>query len=323
MTGVIDYSEFFKPLWTEGVQTEGQYPGARPFIAHYCSVSTLEAIVRNEEMWFSNPLYMNDFEELTFGIWHSKTKFRESEPLRMAFGATERYAVFRQHLDDIYAQFESGLAFDVYIACFSEHDPADDDGLLSMWRGYGANGGGVAMIFNMAALTEVPDSPLKIAKITYGTTEERLGWMDQIINRFASLVASASIPDDDLFLCATYLFERLLTLSIFTKHSGFKEEKEWRIVYSKHYDSNNVLTGMLGYFINGGMVEPKLKFKIAPIPGTAEGGITLEQFVSKIILGPRNASPRSKMALQRMLQMLGKPALAERVVTSSTPYRER
>jgi hypothetical protein len=323
MTGEIDYSELFQPLWAEGVQMEGQYPHARPLIAHYCSVNTLEAIVRNEEMWFSNPLYMNDFEELTFGIWRSREKFRESELIRSALGTPERYEAFRQHLEGIYAQFENGLAFDIYIACFSEHDPADNDGLLSMWRGYGANGGGVALIFNTAALTEVPASPLRVAKITYGTVEERLGWMDQILNKFALLIASTSIPDDGLFLCAAHLFERLLALSIFTKHSGFKEEKEWRVVYSKHYDANNVLTGMLGYFINGGIVEPKLKFKIAPIDGAAEGGITLEQFVTKIILGPRGASARSKMALQRMLQMLGKPALAERVVTSSTPYRER
>jgi hypothetical protein len=323
MTGEFDYCKLFNPIWEEGVQTEGQYPNARPLIAHYCSVNTLEAIVRNEEMWFSNPLYMNDFEELTFGIWRSREKFRESELIRSAFRSPERYEAFRQHLEGIYTQFENGLAFDIYIACFSEHDPTDNDGLLSMWRGYGANGGGVAMIFNTAALTEVPASPLKVAKITYGTVEERLGWMDQILNKFASLIASTPIPDDKLFFCASQLFERMLALSIFTKHSGFREEKEWRVVYSKHYDVNNVLTGMLGYFINGGVVEPKLKLKIAPLEGAAGGGITLEQVVTKIIMGPRGASARSKMALQRMLQMLGNAALADRVVTSSTPYRER
>ncbi|KVX93101.1 hypothetical protein WL09_03420 [Burkholderia ubonensis] len=266
---------------------------------------------------------MNDFEELTFGIWHSRAKFRESESIRLALKTPERYEAFRGHLEGIYEQFESGLAFDVYIACFSEHNPGDNDGLLSMWRGYGANASGVALIFNTAAFNEIPTSPLKIAKITYGTAEERLGWIDQILEKFAQLVATKSVPDDGLFLCAAHLFERLLALSIFTKHSGFKEEKEWRVIYSKHFDVANLLTGMLGYFINGGTVEPKLKFKIAPIDGAAGDGVTLEQLVVKIILGPRSASARSKMALQRMLQMLGAPALAERVVTSSTPYRER
>ncbi|WP_196482103.1 DUF2971 domain-containing protein [Burkholderia stagnalis] len=266
---------------------------------------------------------MNDFEELTFGIWHGRTKFRESEAIRLAFQTPERYEVFRRHLEGIYDKFENGLAFDVYIACFSEHDPSDNDGLLSMWRGYGANASGVALVFDMAALNEIPTSPLKLAKITYGTTEERLGWIDQILEKFAQLVATKSIPENGLFLCAAHLFERLLALSIFTKHSGFKEEREWRVVYSRHYDTDNVLAGMLGYFINGGAVEPKLKFKIAPIDGAAGGEVTLEQLVAKIILGPRSASPRSKLALQRMLQMLGAPTLAERVVTSSTPYRER
>lgn len=88
-------------------------------------------------------------------------------------------------------------------------------------------------------------------------------------------------------------------------------------------DPDQILTGMLGYFINGGTVEPKLKFKIAPLDGAAAGGVTLEQLVAKIILGPNGASVRSTMAVRRMLETLGKPLLAERVVTSSTPYRAK
>ncbi len=93
------------------------------------------------------------------------------------------------------------------------------------------------------------------------------------------------------------------------------------MVYSRHYDRHQVLTGMLGYFINGGTVEPKLKFRIAPLDGAAAGGITLEQLVAKFILGPNGASARFAMAVRRVLETLGKPALAGRVVTSSTPER--
>ncbi|BAO89043.1 DUF2971 domain-containing protein [Caballeronia cordobensis] len=315
--------DLFQPMWAECFRADEQFPNVRPLIAHYCSVNTLEAVVKNEEMWFSNPLYMNDFEELTFGMWHSRNKIRQNESIRQALGTPERYETFRRYIDGIFDQFENGLAFDIYIACFSEHDPADSDGRLSMWRGYGANGGGVALVFNTAALIEVPDSPLRVAKITYGTTEQRLGWIDQILNRFAQIVVSATISEDALFGCAAQLFERLLSFSVFTKHSGFQEEQEWRVVYSRHHDQSNALTSMLGYFINNGVVEPKLKFKISPLEGIAAGAMSLEQLIVKIIVGPRGASGRSKMALQRMLQTLGKHQLADLIVTSSTPYRER
>ncbi len=37
-------------------------------LAHYTSVETVERILRDEELWFSNPLYMNDLEEMRAGI---------------------------------------------------------------------------------------------------------------------------------------------------------------------------------------------------------------------------------------------------------------
>lgn len=320
---VFDHKKYFEPIWADFRPADQRFPRYRPLVAHYCSIATLEAVIKNEQLWFSNPLYMNDYEELVFGLVHSRNRFLQSTSVRNAFKTTERYDRFRQQVLWIYDQFDKGLLFDIYIACFAEHDPADNDGLLSMWRGYGADGSGAALVFNTAVLTEIPHSPLRMDPVTYGTSEERLAWIDRILEKFAELVAARDIPEDAFHVCAAELFERFLTLSVFTKHRGFREEKEWRVVYSRHYDPNQVLTGMLGYFVNGGTVEPKFKFKIAPLDGAAAGGVTLEQLMVKIILGPNGASVRSTMAVRRMLETLGKPALAERVVTSSTPYRAK
>jgi hypothetical protein len=37
-------------------------------LAHYTSVEVAEKILRDEEVWLSNPLYMNDLEEMRAGI---------------------------------------------------------------------------------------------------------------------------------------------------------------------------------------------------------------------------------------------------------------
>ncbi|MGF6969665.1 hypothetical protein OKW43_006760 [Paraburkholderia sp. WC7.3g] len=323
MSDDFDYKAYLQPIWADLRPANERFPAFRPLIAHYYSITTLEAVVKNEQFWFSNPLYMNDFEELVFGLVNSRNRFRDNASIRNAFKTSERYNKFREQVLWIFDQFDKGLMFDIYIACFSAHDAADNDGLLSMWRGYGANGSGAAIVFNTAALTEIPHSPLRVDPVTYGTSDERLAWIDLILEKFAELASAREIPEDAVFTCASELFERLLTFSVFTKHRGFREENEWRLVYSRHYDPNQILTGMLGYFINGGTVEPKLKFKIAPLDGAAAGGVTLEQLVAKIILGPNGASVRSTMAVRRMLETLGKPLLAERVVTSSTPYRAK
>ena len=39
-----------------------------PDLVHYTSMQTLECILRDKEIWFSNPLFMNDLEELRFGM---------------------------------------------------------------------------------------------------------------------------------------------------------------------------------------------------------------------------------------------------------------
>ena len=38
----------------------------RPLFAHYTSIDVLEQIMKNEEVWLSNPLFMNDLEEMQF-----------------------------------------------------------------------------------------------------------------------------------------------------------------------------------------------------------------------------------------------------------------
>jgi hypothetical protein len=39
-----------------------------PLLAHYTSIHVAEQIIKNEVIWLSHPFYMNDFEELRFGM---------------------------------------------------------------------------------------------------------------------------------------------------------------------------------------------------------------------------------------------------------------
>src|SRR5262249_26012047 len=43
-------------------------PAESLLLAHYTSVEIAEKILRDEEVWLSNPLYMNDLEEMRAGI---------------------------------------------------------------------------------------------------------------------------------------------------------------------------------------------------------------------------------------------------------------
>jgi hypothetical protein len=51
---------------------------------------------------------------------------------------------------------------------------------------------------------------------------------------------------------------------------GFKEEKEWRVVYLKDRDTGKVFDRTFSYWVGPRGVEQKLKLKIEPLPGLFE-----------------------------------------------------
>ncbi len=57
----------FAPLWDD-LRPEDAFNVKKPLLAHYTTVQTLERILTTNEVWFSNPLFMNDLEEVRFGL---------------------------------------------------------------------------------------------------------------------------------------------------------------------------------------------------------------------------------------------------------------
>ena len=69
-----NYSEIFHPLWDD-IDEKNSYPDAKPILAHYTSIENIENILRTDEIWFSNPLNMNDYEELRYVVLEAHKMF--------------------------------------------------------------------------------------------------------------------------------------------------------------------------------------------------------------------------------------------------------
>lgn len=143
MSQLID-SEIEKILWSD-YKPEENFPDKRPLLAHYTSLGTLEKMMSNDEHWLSNPLNMNDIEELVFGINQGANEFRSNELLKKACG-DENYFSLMSFFNFYYESYDEKHVFDTYVMCFSEYESGDNDGLLSMWRGYGEDGAGAAVV---------------------------------------------------------------------------------------------------------------------------------------------------------------------------------
>lgn len=318
----MDFDEQIQAVMWDDLDSENDFPAQRPLLAHYTSVAVLDGMMGNNEIWFSNPLYMNDLEELRFGMVEGASAFRTSQELKAAFQDDHAYDAMMEYFNNLFEAFETKHAFDTYIMCLAKHAPENNDGLLSMWRGYGAGGGGVAIVFDTKKIALSEASPFIIGAVQYSTRQERLEWIANKIKGLAELINGTEHDDQELFLIAHYWIERLKVFALFTKHSGFDEEQEWRIVYMSERDKDEKLKHMLGYAITPrGAVEPKLKFQVRPLDGVFGDDLSLENVVDRIILGPTTSTMLAATSVKRMLSHRGKHGLAEKIVASSIPFR--
>ncbi|MGG5412498.1 DUF2971 domain-containing protein [Edwardsiella tarda] len=310
----------FETLWVD-VEEELSFPSSRPLLAHYTSIQTFEQIVTKEQFWFSNPLFMNDLEELRFGMNEGASELHKNEAIRDACRTPENYKKLLDIFDNLFNDFDSKHVLNTYILCFSEHAPDDNDGLLSMWRGYGNSGSGAALVIDTAKINENPESPMIIGKVHYASKDQRKKWISEKLISLADVISNHAKVEDDFFDAARAWMHRLKTFALFTKHHGFHEEREWRIVYMSDNDREQSFKKYFGHLATNRGIEPKLKLPIKPIPELKTENISLGTLVNRIILGPSVSSALAANSLRQMLRNIGQTDLAKKVVTSEIPFR--
>jgi len=293
----------------------------RPLLAHYTSLEAVEQILKHHEFWFSNPLFMNDWEEMRFGINQGISLLQRGSYVRDALKTTPRVEAFFNSFGSLYQQLDQKTALDIYVFCLSEHQPTNDDGLLSMWRSYGGHGRGAALIFDTSKLTFVDGAPMYLCKVEYGTVDQRTATLDSLLRAWVKVAQAAEIPDDMIFVAAHNALSIFQFYALTSKHIGFKEENEWRVIHVGEHDPQKRLENRFLYTLGPQGVEPRLKFIFErnSVGNYPEQG--LADLLHKIILGPSVSSPLAKMAFIRMLKSIGRDDYADRVVASTIPLR--
>jgi hypothetical protein len=310
----------FKKLAADIDETK-DFPARRLLLAHYTSIAALDGIVARQEVWFSHPLAMNDHEEMVFGMTEGANVFRAHIGLIGACETRERYELLRAAFEALLQAFWDHQAFDTYVFCAAEHEADDVNGRLSLWRGYGGNGSGAAIVLDTGKFGFVPDSPFLVGRMHYLSRAARIAWANERLNVLAQALKDTAVQDDQLHLPAMAFLERLKLAAIFSKDTGFSEELEWRVVYRPERDTRGLLKGMLSYAVGPRGIEPRLKLKIAPLPGLLAEDMSLEKLIDRIILGPSQTSALALPTVRRMLAQKGMPTLSDRVWASTTPFR--
>jgi Protein of unknown function (DUF2971) len=281
----------------------------------------MESIFQTRQIWFSNPLFMNDLQEVRFGLREGYRLLSDLGLFKRAVDTDQRIGLVRNAFTNFFGNFDSQELFDTYVFCLSEHGRSNMDGLLSMWRGYGHHGDGVALVFDPKAVTLVPLSPLVISKVQYASDTDRIEQLEQLLGKWADTTAGANLPDDMLSLAAYAALNEIKIFALTTKHIGFSEEAEWRVVYLLDRDRNGLLKQFMSYHIGERGVEPKLKFTMGHLPGVSADDLTLERLLDRIILGPSLSSPLAVRSVQRMLEKIERGHFTNKVFPSGIPLR--
>jgi len=274
---------------------------------------------------------MNDKYELIQGIqitneiFKSIFKFKKSFILHNKIDLFNEYNLFNKQNNNI------------YIFCLSEIKRNDNNGILSMWRGYGNNGNGAALILKPNYLHNALarfNSDFYFHKIKYCNNKSFERNLISIVEEFCALTRRYEklIVTNVEFskLICQILFKKLTIESLTLKHIGFKEEKEWRLLFFKPNNINNIK--LYNCYLNEN-IELKLKLNInsyLEILSTDASAISINDLFCKIILGPTalddTHSLRSKLTIESLKDFLndkGLTKMAKNIVQSSIPYRPR
>ncbi len=93
-------------------------------LAHYTSLEVLEKVMTNEEIWFSNPLLMNDHQEVRFGLSEGIRivgQLKNNQDVLHILKEQDNVEKTMQAFSNALQSFDINHLFDVYVFCLSKY----------------------------------------------------------------------------------------------------------------------------------------------------------------------------------------------------------
>ena len=269
-------------------------------------------------MWLRNAALMNDFLE----VQHGRDCLRASlqSPLR---DRLER-SINPHHpglLEEVLQWLNAGdlnARYGTYLTSLAAHESNDEVGQLSMWRAYGGSTAGAALVLNTDFLDGDPSLGAYTSPVLYGDA-------DEFAKEFAKVVANLEQGGDYLPLVSRdqlkgLLFTALQFSVLSTKHKGFREEQEWRVICSPSMHATPFMRADVE--VVRGVPQLVYKLRLEDQDGLTMPEKSLDRLLFKIIVGPCLYPVQVVEAFVVLLQELGVPDAHSRVVFSQIPLRQ-
>jgi hypothetical protein len=285
---------------------------------YYTSADTAMHILRSNEVWMRKSSLMNDYREIEHGFDCLNNAYKNNRArLQTVFDGM--FPGFCEKLEALFNGWLPNFRTDTYITCVSEHDVSEDQhGRLSMWRAYGGTAG-VAIVFHGGPFLR-PSDALK------AHTSPVAYLNDERFNReFATLIDSVESNRDFVQslgdqIALNNIFAAFRQAILCTKHPGFHEEREWRIIYSPSYQKSNRIVSTI-VSING-TPQSVCKIPLEDVPEEGLIGLKLPELIDRVIIGPSKFPVGIYDALLALLTEVGVENPVGKIVVSDLPLRQ-
>lgn len=286
---------------------------------YYTTADVAASILEKQEIWMRNALAMNDFMEISYGFECLNAAYKAEPGTLLKTVLDSCFPGISSEVETYFNTWLPHIRGDTYLTCLSEHRSDEDfHGRLSMWRAYGGSAG-VALVLNGAVMFGTSNvlgaysSPVLYAS------------RDLFAKEFARVAEGIKAESDYVKslgrdFVRNAIFSMLRFAVLCTKHPGFHEELEWRVVASptmilspRHIPTVETIRGVPQIVI-------KLKLENAPDQGLV--GLEVPELVNRIIIGPCDFPAVVFQALRKLLSDLKVPNPETKIVVSDIPLRQ-
>ncbi|WP_343116801.1 DUF2971 domain-containing protein [Ostreiculturibacter nitratireducens] len=294
--------------------------------SHYTSAENALKIIKNNEVWLRNSNVMNDFSE----IQHGENCIRAAwDDPKIAGRSSEVLDKIQPNLFDqlkmSFIKNRDSRLLHSYLTSISEHGNKESRedlyGRLSMWRAYGGSTN-VAFVFKNTPFL-LPSDALQAytSPVLYADEETFKPKFVEVIDNIDKNIALAKRAGAEFVLY--FLGMALHFAALSTKHIGFAEEREWRVIYNKYYTLSGKPNGRVKDSIEcvGGVPQRVYKIRLENYPEDGFVGATLPELLEEIIIGPTQYPWPIFDALVERLKNSGVNDAEKRVKISNIPLR--
>jgi Protein of unknown function (DUF2971) len=289
---------------------------------HYTSADTAMHILRGKEVWMRKSSCMNDFMEIEHGFDCLQAAYKSNKE-RLTSVLEGVFPGFCAKLEDLFDGWLPHFRTDTYIACISEHgdestgDEEDKMGRLSMWRAYGGTTG-VAIVMNGGAFLR-PSDALKAytSPVAYLSAASFALEFDKFVDGLEKEKLFLAAMGEESVLGA--IFQAFKYAILCTKHPGFREEREWRVIYSPAYSQSDRLVPDIQSI--GGTPQPIFKIPLRNVPEEGLMGIEMTELIERVIIGPTQYPVAIMEALRSLMEAAGVADANEKIFVSDIPLR--